>query len=247
MFFIKNQLIAEIPCYVVQASTSNIKANLVLYHGWGSSRERQLFRAKICAAFGYQVIVPEIPAHGCRQCEMQTNSVKEFLRVLSEAIEEERALIKNLSQDGKPVVLLGHSLGGLISLGMSGQEHDYLKGIVAMNSTLDWSLDAERLRRIFPEMSFEEIETALEDCHSLLLKAKDYAPEQIKTSVYLLNGALDQTIPVSYNLSLLQLKPCELVRQEIFPDTGHVVTDAMLHEAIDYYNELIDRELSEDH
>ena len=60
------KIVADIPCFEIAEAGEEPLAELMLYHGWGSNAEKQRFRGQLLAAFGYRVIVPEIPGHGVR-------------------------------------------------------------------------------------------------------------------------------------------------------------------------------------
>ena len=62
---IKKIKIGDVPAIIIEPREKTNKT-IVFYHGWGSSKERQIFRGNIFASYGYRVILPEARYHGER-------------------------------------------------------------------------------------------------------------------------------------------------------------------------------------
>lgn len=111
----QNKMVIQgIPCFEIMPENTVIKADLLLYHGWGSHATKQCFRGKLLAGFGYRVLVPEIVYHGERgECAYDSaESACIFFEVLLQSIRESRILIQEGLSAERPCFVIGHSLGG---------------------------------------------------------------------------------------------------------------------------------------
>ena len=135
MFNVELKQVSNIPYYVIEPKQYDTKGNILLYHGWGSNAEKQCFRGKLIASLGYRVIVPEIAFHGARgQCDYSdSKNIGLFLETLLQSIDESTLFIDNVQFDEKPKFVIGHSLGGMISLGSVMLNSHKLAGCVAVN------------------------------------------------------------------------------------------------------------------
>lgn len=237
MFKQRKIIVNNIPCFEITPENEDIKAELLLYHGWGSHATKQCFRAKLLAGFGYRVLVPEIALHGERGvCDYDAaDSAVTFLKVLLQSIREARVLIRESLSPKRSCFVIGHSLGGMIALGAAMENASLIDGFVAMNSTARWCEYEKMMQGIFSNPSYDVLKT--EAFLSLEAQLSSYNPKHwgkqgMEKPVLLTNGALDQTLPANFNTQFCRGSMLENVTQIIFPDAGHVVTDGMLFEVI---------------
>lgn len=232
-------VIQGIPCYEIWPEGESVKADLLLYHGWGSHATKQCFRAKLLAGFGYRVLVPELIYHGERgACVYDAaNSAVRFLEVLLQSIREARGIFDEAFSKERSCFVIGHSLGGMIAIGTAADNADRIDGFVAMNSTAQWSDYEKMMCGVFPNQSLDVLES--EDFLSVAAQLSHYAPklwleQGMMKPVLLTNGALDQTLPAAFNTLFCREYTLGNVLQMVFPDAGHVVTDSMLLEVLEF-------------
>lgn len=237
MFKQRKIIVNGIPCFEIIPENEDIKADLLLYHGWGSHAPKQCFRAKLLAGFGYRVLVPEIALHGERgACDYNApDSAVNFLEVLLQSIREGRTLIRESLSPKRSCFVVGHSLGGMIALGTAIENASLIDGFVAMNSTARWCEYEKMMQGIFSNPSYNVLQT--EAFLSLEAQLSSYNPkfwrqQGMDKPVLLTNGALDQTLPANFNAQFCRESMLENVSQIIFSDAGHVVTDGMLFEVL---------------
>lgn len=233
------KIVADIPCFEIAVAGEEPLAELVLYHGWGSNAEKQRFRGQLLAAFGYRVIVPEIPGHGVRGALAYDGpqAALDFLRVLLQSIGECVELAQALFHPGRAHFLVGHSLGGMIALGALTPLARALNGVVAMNSTANWADATAALAGVFHDGGATLDALASDEGEKLRSALDAFDPARwsargITTPVLLTNGSLDQTLPTSLNADFLTQQQLPQVRQVVIEDAGHVVTDSALREVV---------------
>ena len=233
------KIVAGIPCFEIAEAGEEPLAELVLYHGWGSNAEKQRFRGQLLAAFGYRVIVPEIPGHGVRGALAYDGpqAALDFLRVLLQSIGECVELAQAVFHPGRAHFLVGHSLGGMIALGALTPLARALNGVVAMNSTANWADATAALAGVFHDGGATLDALASDEGEKLRSALGAFDPARwsargITTPVLLTNGSLDQTLPASLNADFLTQQQLPQVRQLVIEDAGHVVTDSALREVV---------------
>ena len=231
--------VADIPCFEIAVAGEEPLAELVLYHGWGSNAEKQRFRGQLLAAFGYRVIVPEIPGHGVRGALAYDGpqAALDFLRVLLQSIGECVELAQAVFHPGRAHFLVGHSLGGMIALGALTPLARALNGVVAMNSTANWADATAALAGVLHDGGAALAALAPDEGGQLRSALDAFDPARwsargITTPVLLTNGSLDQTLPASLNADFLTRHDFAQVRQVVIEDAGHVVTDSALREVV---------------
>ena len=233
------KIVTDIPCFEIAVAGEEPLAELVLYHGWGSNAEKQRFRGQLLAAFGYRVIVPEIPGHGVRGALAYDGpqAALDFLRVLLQSIGECVELAQAVFHPGRAHFLVGHSLGGMIALGALTPLARALNGVVAMNSTANWADATAALAGVFHDGGATLDALASDEGEKLRSALGAFDPARwsargITTPVLLTNGSLDQTLPTSLNADFLTQQQLPQVRQVVIEDAGHVVTDSALREVV---------------
>ena len=233
------KIVADIPCFEIAEADEEPLAELVLYHGWGSNAEKQRFRGQLLAAFGYRVIVPEIPGHGVRGALEYDGpqAALDFQRVLLQSIGECVELAQAVFHPGRAHFLVGHSLGGMIALGALTPLARALNGVVAMNSTANWADATAALAGDFCDGGAALAALASDEGEKLRSALDAFDPARwsargITTPVLLTNGSLDQTLPASLNADFLARHDFAQMQQVVIEDAGHVVTDSALREVV---------------
>lgn len=239
MLTIEEKIVADIPCFEIAEADEEPLAELLLYHGWGSNAEKQRFRGQLLAAFGYRVIVPEIPGHGVRGALAYDGpqAALDFQRVLLQSIGECVELAQAVFHPGRAHFLVGHSLGGMIALGALTPLARALNGVVAMNSTANWADATAALAGAFCDGGAALAALASDEGEKLRSALDAFDPARwsargITTPVLLTNGSLDQTLPASLNADFLARHDFAQMQQVVIEDAGHVVTDSALREVV---------------
>ncbi|MBP0723624.1 alpha/beta hydrolase [Bacillus sp. RG28] len=101
------------------------KLKIVFIHGAGGYGRLLVPYARILQKYGYEVVLPDLPPYGLSF----TNSVKMlsyqlWIDILTELIDRE------LKLDGKPVILVGTSIGGMLAYHTAVQSKQ-VKGLIA--------------------------------------------------------------------------------------------------------------------
>ncbi|WP_169088647.1 alpha/beta hydrolase [Paenibacillus sp. PL91] len=101
------------------------KLKIVFIHGAGGNGRLLAPYARILQKYGYEVVSPDLPPYGLSYL----NSVKLldyqlWIDILIELIDQE------LKQDGKPIILLGTSIGGMLAYHTAVQSKR-VKGLIA--------------------------------------------------------------------------------------------------------------------
>ncbi len=243
MLAIEKMTYAGIPCYEIAERDRETDVDVLLYHGWGSNATKQCFRGQLLAGFGYRVIVPEISGHGVRGTLAYEDSlsVVDFLRVWVQSIHECAQLQEAVFLANRPHFLVGHSLGGLIVLGAVAKTHSALNGVVAINSSANWSAFDRMMQYIYGGDNLVPALLKRADAQALLKELEGVNPSywqahNLTTPVLLTNGNLDQIMPAIMNAAFCEQWQFPHVRQVVINDAGHVVTDSALAEVVDFIN-----------
>ncbi len=101
---------------------------LVLQHGFIGSNLDMLYIGDILAKGGYRVLIPLLPGHG-----MDAKALMDFTHL--DWIEKNKEAIDYLKAEkkGRSIILVGHSLGGTLSL-INASERDDIAGIVTIST-----------------------------------------------------------------------------------------------------------------
>lgn len=101
------------------------KLKIIFIHGAGGNGRLLAPYARMLQKYGYEVVAPDLPPYGLSH----TNSVKSleyqlWIDILTELIDRE------LKRDGKPIILLGTSIGGMLAYHTAAQSKQ-VKGLIA--------------------------------------------------------------------------------------------------------------------
>ena len=99
---------------------------LVFIHGW--SCDHEFWREQVDALDGYRVVTLDLPGHGASGGDREPWRVADYgadVAAVADALELER------------MVLVGHSMGGLVALAAAAELGDRVLGVVAADSLHD--------------------------------------------------------------------------------------------------------------
>jgi pimeloyl-ACP methyl ester carboxylesterase len=102
---------------------------LLLLHGWTAEADTQFFSAYAALAERYSFVAPDHRGHG-----RGIRAVTAF--TLEDAADDAAALVRRL--DVGPVVTVGYSMGGPISLLLARRHPDLVAGMVLQATALEW-------------------------------------------------------------------------------------------------------------
>lgn len=128
--------------------TEKMRAQVVFVHGLGEHRRARPYPPfyETLAQNGYGVVAYDLRGHGVSQGPRLY--ARDFT-VLEDDVARAIALAAD-EAEGRPVFVVGTSLGGLIALSAALSPHDSLAGVVAGSPALDAGGASTPLRRILP-------------------------------------------------------------------------------------------------
>ncbi|MFC1663938.1 alpha/beta fold hydrolase [Patescibacteria group bacterium] len=212
--------------------------NILILHGWGSSKKKWQKVKEILSGHGLKVVIPDFPGFGENPSSSQPWSVDDYVEWVRIFCEKE-----NLSQ----FFLLGHSFGGRIAIKFAVKYPEKISGLIlcgapAIKDELEIKyLLAKALAKFFPKLSFLpfyqffrkifykyflrktdylKLEGIMKETYKKVI-AEDlvlYLP-QIKTKTLILWGKKDNF--VSVKLAFLIEDKIPNSKLMIFPKVGH--------------------------
>ncbi len=125
-YAIKSEMIANLACTCVMPEDPNgCKSYLVFVHGaWSTAKEMLPFTQPM-ATYGYECCAPDLPGHG--------SSVRGGIGALS--MDAYINSISNLVQKLGKVILVGHSMGGIIASQVAQKCRGRVKGFIGIASS----------------------------------------------------------------------------------------------------------------
>lgn len=107
------------------------KAVIVIVHGAMEHHGRYGWLIEMWRSSGFQVIMGDLPGHG-----LTTRSSRGHIDSFDEYIQEVKEWIQTAYQFDLPVFLLGHSMGGLISIRLLQEERLNVAGVILSSPCL---------------------------------------------------------------------------------------------------------------
>ncbi|HEY8242996.1 MAG: alpha/beta hydrolase [Vicinamibacteria bacterium] len=125
-----------------------MRANVVFVHGLGEHRRARPYLPfyETLASHGYAVLAFDLRGHGISQGPRLY--ARDF-GVLADDVSRAVALAAD-EAEGRPVFVIGGSLGGLIALSCALSPHDCLAGVIAGAPALDTTGSSPRMRKLLP-------------------------------------------------------------------------------------------------
>lgn len=194
----------KLECWVVYPEnmrniedTRKLKENpaIILLHGWGRSRGRMISRARMYGRNGYTTILFSVRDHG--------DSTKEFFGM--SILRFSQDLEACLKWWGKPVILLGHSIGAGASLLVAARNQELVSAVVAESTPYAFPYSLKYVYR--PALRWLTTFFLPGITFVTLLKyrnftRKDYSPldasSDINCPVLLIHGKKDHIFPFKY-------------------------------------------------
>lgn len=149
---VKKIEVGEVPALLVTPKQHfETKGSILFYHGWGSSKEKQVFRANIFAAYGYETLLPDARFHGQRgnlDYEDEDVARKYMLQTILHNIEEAPSLFRYMEEElqAKKMILAGHSMGAITAGGLFTYKRS-IDGAMLFNGCSNWEFLVEEINR----------------------------------------------------------------------------------------------------
>lgn len=245
----RNIKIDDIPTLVLTPKNdTKLHPTIILYHGWGSSLERQRFRAYILCTFGYQVLVPCAIYHGERNSIDHTNpenAGKYFWRIILNNIDEFKLIreyaISRLSADSDRIGVTGNSMGGFTSAGIFTSYKD-IKALVVFNGSCNFEYSNE----IFMEALNISIKDADQNLRVRIDKCDPIKNLDaiVNRPILLLHGDSDTLVNVNAQREFFKkVAPMYDSSDKLsfieYPKLNHFVTTNMMEEAAIWFDKYL--------
>lgn len=230
---------------------------VILVHGLGSSKERNLAFAMKLANNGFYVIMPDVRKHGDRgtptfQKELMKDPVGTLFEVIVKTVDDISRIIDHICEDLKEVDcdkigMTGISLGGMITFatGLKEERIKVLVPIIASGDLLTVALESSLIKDIYQGVESRQEIKIPDNIKGMLsfidpvINPSKYFPRPL----LMINGEEDTVFPikaVQKTINALEhaytSKP-ELFKYKIYPKVGHEVTPEMIQLAIDFFKE----------
>ncbi|MFC7685006.1 alpha/beta hydrolase [Ureibacillus sp. GCM10028918] len=86
------------------------KVKIIMIHGAGGNGRLLAPYARMLHLHGYEVVSPDLPPYGLSHAnKIKLNDYQQWIQIITDLIERE------IERDGKPIVLLGASIGGMLA------------------------------------------------------------------------------------------------------------------------------------
>ncbi len=249
--FIKEELIMidKIPTIILRPRLLNKNTkSVILYHGWGSSKEKQRIRGYLLAIVGYQVFIPDAIYHGDRnpleKYDMD-NAKKFFWEIILKNLKESKTILSEIIEkyggDSERIGVIGNSMGGFTAAGVF--THNNINSAVILNGSCDWGKYNEILRK--QGFTEKDINIFLKD--NDIIEKFDPAnnlDKIINRPILLLHGIEDELIPIEceysfYNSVRKMYKNSQKIKLIDYTNLNHFVTTNMMDESIKWFKEYI--------
>lgn len=181
--------------YYIATEPTHPQATVVFIHGFTLSAESFFLQAKHLRRHWPQVrsLLMDLRGHG----RTGTTPVQECS--VDYAADDVIATIRHCAQDHSPIILVGHSLGGLVAFAvlrrMSEQERQRVAGMVLVSTSID-ALAARGLPQLLKTPVAEKVRSAMET-------SPEEAAQLRQEAAGILAPALAATVfrrPTNYNL-----------------------------------------------
>ncbi|MCC2252144.1 prolyl oligopeptidase family serine peptidase [Virgibacillus sp. AGTR] len=210
---------------------------MLLYYGWSSSIQENIFFAHVLSKFGYQVYIPELPFHGERG-KPGSEEVGKWEAIYT-SIQESRHIVDHIkkipSVDTDNLGLIGISMGGYISSHIFVHEKSF-RTLININGSSAWQ-KSERIANLFSGNTKDKYETFIKESDPI-----NFIKDMYPRSILLLHGKEDKVVPV-YSQRAFYQKASEYyadknnkVELKEFPKLNHALSLGMMEEVIEWLN-----------
>ncbi len=104
------------------------KASVLVLHGFtGTTQSMRHVGEQLNRRYGFTVAGPRLAGHGTSVDDMETTGYLDWLRSAEDGLRE-------LAAEGRPVFVIGLSMGGSITLNLAARFGDIVKGAISVNA-----------------------------------------------------------------------------------------------------------------
>lgn len=220
-----------VKCTYIQGVYEKSDQAIVYYHGYTKCLKDSLFRARLMASLGYNVLVYEQMGHGTRKEELKLdfkNPDMNFFKVVVSSITESPNVISFLAEKEKihpnKIIFMGHSMGAMVAAGA------FVKNpcgkLVAWNGCLNF----EKLCDYYEQ----KYNLNPEDLAEVKSKIKYYSPFEFLSKlenrpILMVDGDSDESVPAKFNIETSKVllpfyKDKTLFSHIVLENTMHGVT-----------------------
>jgi pimeloyl-ACP methyl ester carboxylesterase len=189
---------------------------VLLLHGFGE--DGSIWDQQFNSFEGYRLIVPDLPGTGL-SASVNKTSMEDMADAIYYLIQQEKG--SNKSQVSSKVALIGHSMGGYVTLAFAEKYPETLTGFGLVHSTAYADTEEKKKIRqkgiqfIKDHASYEFLKTSIPNLYSPITKEKH--PEIIEEQLGRSHNFSPESL-VSYYESMIERKPRVFVlKQAVFP------------------------------
>lgn len=241
--------IGSIPAIIFRPKENKgLYPTIILYHGWGSSKESQRIRGFILSTVGYQIIIPDAINHGERNPvdhQIIENYRKYFWDTIFQNVDEStkiiEELISNYNADPNRIGVIGNSMGGFTAAGVF-THNPKLKALVVFNGSCGWEIS----NNIFKETLGITMIKELEEVEERVSKVDPMNNLQllIDRPILILHGDSDSSVSIEgqrlfYNKTKPLYQDKDKIKLVEYPNLNHFVTTNMMEESISWFHKYL--------
>ena len=222
------------------------KIGIVLQHGFIGSNLEMLFIGDLLAKSGYRVCLPVLPGHGKDFHELHKESYQNWLTKTEEGIQ----LLLDEKED-REIILIGHSLGGSLSL-IHASKRDDIKAVVTLATPTEYPFFINAIglffAKIFGKMKlpYRDFKFGDERLHDhpyvewltenygkvtayilgeviKLLRETSESLDKVTVPTLIIASTMDKTIPKDSSYELYRNIKSEIKEVKYFKDSYHII------------------------
>lgn len=215
----------------------------LLIHGFTGAPGELRNLGEALAAAGWRVDAPLLPGHGTRIQDLEACRVEDWFRAVDEALTQMRA------QTGRPVAVVGLSMGALLGLWLAATRPDDVSAVVALSLPLQIPsrrarflialLNGTRLSRLvrFISKGPTGLDPAVDAARFVysrwtvrglgqlarLMRIVRHELHEVRAPLLAIFGGKDTTAPPSNGDLLLARVSSSVSEKHVLPESGHVL------------------------
>lgn len=223
------------------------KRIVVLVHGYAEHGGRYAHVAEVLAERGAMVVAPDHIGHG------RSDGTRALIADFEHVVDDLHTLVTDARDrhPGLPVVMAGHSMGGLLTGRYAERYPDHLAGVVFLGAVLgDWHWARDVLEHGIPDDSSDPagmsrdphtVEAYATDplvyhgtYHRELLEAEVAALDRFNTElehitmpVLFLHGEADPFVPYETSLAAVKRMPTKDLTARVYPGARHELVNEL--------------------